>query len=384
LETTEDLLIQSMAGDAGDYSNKERYYAGYLMASFDFGEYVTLIPGVRYERYDLTTTARSVVLSGYGKLYKDQGSMVDTTAQHIDEQFFPMVHLKIKPFKWFDIRLAATKTITRPGYTQMSPRYLLRAIGYSTDRGDPNLKPQTNYNYDIYFSFYTGKIGLFTVGAFYKKLTDQVLNYTVKILDPEEWGLPPAYLNADYSYPKNNEWAGYVKGLEIDWQTHFSYLPKPFNGILLNMNLTYMQSETRYPFYSFETIYIDEYPYKIFEGNDDSRVNKVIGMPDIIANVALGYELGGFSGRISAYYQGSTITDAQANQISLDQDKSALLRLDMQLSQKFKKIPGFVVYFNVNNMTNNPDQRVLTFYTDKIVNEERYGVSGDIGIRYKF
>ncbi|MEN8229497.1 MAG: TonB-dependent receptor [Bacteroidota bacterium] len=384
LDNSEDLLIILMTQDVNDYTNSEKYYAGYLMSGIDIGKYITFLPGVRYERYDYITTAKYAIVEGYGVDYNNQGYITDTTAGNINAQFYPMMHLKIKPTKWFDIRLAATKTVTRPPFSMMSPRYYLSSVSFATSKGNPDLKPQTNYNYDLYLSFYTGKIGLFTIGAFYKKLTDQVLNYTVKIIDPEEWGLPEAYQNKDWSEPKNNQWPGYVRGLELDWQTHFSYLPRPFNGILLNMNLTYMQSETRYPFYSFRTSYIDEYPYKIFEGSHDSRVNKVIGMPDMVANVALGYELGGFAGRISAYYQGSTITTAQASNKSFDRDKAALLRLDMQFSQKFKKVPGLVFYLNVNNMTNNPDRMVLTYYPEKTVREERYGVSGDLGVRYKF
>jgi TonB-dependent receptor len=382
-DVVDDRLNPMMYGDIGDYSNSERYYAGYIIAGIDIGSFITFMPGVRYEKYDYTTTAKWSELGvAYGP-YGTQGFIEDTTAGHYNEQFFPMIHLKIKPTRWFDIRLAATKTVTRPSFTQMSPRYN-KAPSLDINKGDIYLLPQTNYNYDIYFSFYTGKIGLFTVGAFYKKLTNQVLNYTVRIIDPEDFDLPPIYKNKNYTSPQNNQWPGYVKGLEFDWQTHFSYLPKPFNGILLNMNLTYMQSETRYPFYSFKTIYIDEPPYKISEGKQDSRVNKVIGMPDLIANVALGYELGGFAGRISAYYQGSTITTAQASNKSLDVNKDALLRLDMQLSQKFKKVPGLILYLNINNITNNPDRRILTYYPDKLVRQEMYGVSGDIGIRYKF
>ncbi len=382
-DVVDDLLNPMMYADIGDYSNSERYYAGYIMVGIDIGSFITFTPGIRYEKYDYTTTAKWSELGvAYGP-YGTQGFIEDTTAGHFNEQFFPMIHLKIKPTNWFDIRLAATKTMTRPGFTQMSPRYN-KAASLDINRGDIYLMPQINYNYDIYFSFYTGKIGLFTVGAFYKKLENQVLNYTVRIIDPEDFDLPPIYKNKNYTAPQNNQWPGYVKGLEIDWQTHFSYLPKPFNGILLNMNLTYMQSETRYPFYSFTTIYIDEPPYKISEGKQDSRVNKIIGMPDLIANVALGYELGGFSGRISAYYQGSTITTAQASNKSLDQDKDELLRLDMQFSQKFKKVPGLVLYLNINNITNNPDRRILTYYPEKLVRQEMYGVSGDIGVRYKF
>ncbi len=145
-----------------------------------------------------------------------------------------------------------------------------------------------------------------------------------------------------------------------------------------------MQSETRYPFYSFERIMIDEPPWAISVGQDDSRVNKVIGMPDMTGNIALGYELGGFAGRISAYYQSSTITVAQASQKTLDVDKAELLRLDMQLSQKFKKVPGLIIYLNINNLTNNPDAQYLTFHPERLIREERYGTSGDIGLRYKF
>jgi len=171
--------------------------------------------------------------------------------------------------------------------------------------------------------------------------------------------------------------------------------PNPFNSTTriqynlparshVNMNMTFMQSETRYPFYSFYTIYIDEPPYKMSEGKHDSRINTIIGMPDMIGNVALGYELGGFAGRISAYYQGSTITTAQASNKSLDQLKDALLRLDMQHTQKFIKAPGLTLYLNVNNMTNNTDRRILTYHPTKLVREEMYGTSGDIGVRYRF
>ncbi len=384
LDVTDDMLHEYMAADKDDYTNSQRNYAGYIMAGIDIGDYITFMPGIRYEKYEYSTTARWFIQGeGYGP-YDTQGQIGDTTASHFTENFFPMVHLKIKPTKWFDIRLAATKTLTRPGFTQMSPRYY-RNKAISQYMGNPYLRPQTNYNYDIYFSFYTDRTGLFTIGAFYKKMEDQVLNYTLRIINAEEeYGLDPIYENKLYSKPVNNKWPGYVKGVEVDWQTQFSFLPKPFNGILLNMNLTYMQSETRYPFYSFYKEYLDEPPYVINVGKHDSRVNTIIGMPDMIANLALGYELGGFSGRISAYYQSATITSAQASNKSLDQNRDALMRLDMQLSQKFKKVPGLTLYLNINNMTNNPDRMVLTYHPSKLTREELYGASGDIGIRYRF
>ncbi len=379
----DDLLNKKLSTDAGDYSNNRQYYAGYLMAGFDIGQMITFTPGVRFERDDYSTTAKWTSLTiSYGP-YDTQGIIRDTTAGHFYEQIYPMFHLKIKPVDWFDIRLAATKTSTRPGSNQLSPRYYQDA-GLNITEGNILLKPQTNYNYDAYLSFYTRKAGLFTVGAFYKKLEDQVLNYTVRLINPEQFGLDKVYKNKNYTFPQNNSKPGYVTGLEMDWQTHFSYLPKPFNGIVLNLNLTVMQSDTKYPFYSFETVTIKEPPYRITEGKDDFRDNKVIGMPDAIANIGLGYEVGGFSGRISAYYQSGTITTAQASNLTLDVDKDELLRFDMQLSQKLKKVPGLAVYINLNNITDNRDRNILTHSPDRITRQELYGASGDIGIRYKF
>ena len=75
--------------------------------------------------------------------------------------------------------------------------------------------------------------------------------YQVTVIDPAIYGLTAPYKNKQYGFWINNKWPGYVQGIEIDWQTQFSYLPKPFNGIILNANVTFMQSETRYPFYSF-------------------------------------------------------------------------------------------------------------------------------------
>jgi TonB-dependent receptor len=363
------------------YKNSEHLYAGYIMTQLKIGQFFTFIPGVRYEHYEYKTTARKY-LEGQGSAYAfPQGIISDTTNGSYNAHWFPMVHLKFKPVQWFDVRIGYTRTLSRPGYGSMSPRYY-RTINYDLYTNNVFLKPQMNTNYDVYLSFYTGKIGLLTVGGFYKKLEDQPMYYQVTIIDPATYNLGAAYKNKQYGFWINNKWPGYVKGIELDWQTQFSYLPRPFNGIILNANVTFMQSETRYPFYSFTTKTIPKPPFRISEGKDSSRVNKITGMPGLVGNIALGYELGGFSGRISAYYQGPTITAAQAANKTIDQDRDKLLRLDLQLSQKIRK--GIMIYLNINNITNNPDRLVLTYYTDHVVNEEKYGVSGDIGVRLKF
>jgi TonB-dependent receptor len=313
--------------------------------------------------------------------------MKDTTDGSFNENFFPMVHLKIKPATWFDIRLAFTKTCSRPGFYNMSPRYY-QTVEFAVNMGNVYLKPQTNYNYDAYLSFFTGKLGLFTVGGFYKKIEDQTVNYNVIMIDQTLYGFTnDAYRNKNYSKPINNPWPGYIQGLELDWQTQFSYLPAPFNGIILNANVTFFDSQTKYPFFETKPVYLDPAvsPYQFSEAINTYRESKVIGSSDIVGNISLGYERGGFSGRISGYYQGYTTTNqVDVTNISLDENRDDFLRIDMQLSQKIKAVEGLMVYLNLSNLTNNPDRTILTHYPERVRSEERYGASGDIGIRYKF
>jgi TonB-dependent receptor len=380
-----DLFGSDVRSKADDYENSEQFYAGYLMSGIELGKMITFTPGVRYEHNKHSTTARYCEEKVASPLapYEQQANFGDTTAGSYSKYWFPMIHLKVKPLKWFDIRLSYTETVSRPGFNDMSPRYF-RSLYYDVWLGNPYLKPQYNTNYDIYLSFYSRKLGLFTAGVFYKEMRDQVFAYTVRIIDPATFGLSDAYKNKNYQRMINNSKPGYIKGIEFDWQTQFSYLPGILKGVILNANLTMMQSETKYPFYSFTTVKIPTPPFVKTEGKDDFRANKIIGMPDMTGNISLGYEIGGFSGRVSMYHQSSTITAAQSGQKSIDQDKAPLTRLDFLASQKVKKVPGLMFTLSLNNITNNPDRTVLTYYHDKITRDERYGFSGDIGIRYKF
>jgi hypothetical protein len=106
-------------------------------------------------------------------------------------------------------------------------------------------------------------------------------------------------------------------------------------------------------------------------------------MPDMTGNISLGYDIGGFSGRISAYWQGATITSAQAQVQALDVNHYQYMRMDLKVQQKIKKVKGLMIFMDIENLTNYPDKNVLTNYPDKITFAEKYGVSGKLGVRYR-
>lgn len=382
LNATRESYIRAMADEAKNYTNWESYSAAYFLVSLNLGPNVTFAPGLRYEYNSNTTDALGFIETQGGGYTKNQGTFYDTSSVTTNEFLLPMINLKVKVTDWFDIRAAATKTLIRPGFQSYSPRYLITS-NKDVSLGNTELKPQTSENYDLYFSFYENHVGLFTIGGFYKKFENQVFEYNVTMFNPEEYGFnPKVYQNKALSLQINNKWEGYINGIELDWQTNFWYLPDPFDGIVLNLNYTYMDSETRYPYFYYQTRSLDEAPWFETTVSDSSRKNKISGMPDNIFNLSLGYEKGGFSGRISLYYQGFTIVNAATKIRSLDQNRDKLVRWDLQLSQEI--IEDLRLYVNVNNLTDWPDQAYLTNHTNFHTSEETYGWTSDIGLRYEF
>ncbi len=383
-----DQMYQKLPPRKDDYSNTEDLFAGYVMAGLNFGKMVTLTPGVRYEKNTYSTTARNTVISNDLGSLAAQGTIFKVTQRGNNTNLFPMIHLKIKPVKWFDIRLAYTETVTRPPFEYLSPKYYQLQVG-DVEVGNPKLKPQLNTNYDIYLSFYSSKLGLFTAGAFYKSIANEVNNYIANMIDPLIYGLPQGgiFSNKKFTQPINMPKTGFIRGVEFDWQTQFGYLPKPFNGIILNANISFMESRAYYPFYETRPVFLVPavWPFRKNEAKDSYSQNKMRGMPDMVGNVSLGYELGGFSGRVSIYAQDKTFGDLNdPNNGSLNTEVKPFQRVDIQISQKFKRVEGLAIYLNISNLTNSHDVRDIVYHPLSYTSSEGYGASADLGVRYKF
>ena len=103
----------------------------------------------------------------------------------------------------------------------------------------------------------------------------------------------------------NLEKSSYVRGVELDWQTHFWYLPSFLNGLVLNVNYTHIKSESYYPYQkkiAKVTVYFIKYSYV-----DTTRSGRLIDQPNDILNLTIGYDIGGFSARLSFLYQDNVL-----------------------------------------------------------------------------
>ncbi len=380
------LYFKSARADLDDYEVDEEVTSAYAMSEINIGKYVMFLPGIRYEYTNNILTGRKGQSTGSTtEDYLDLEKRVsDTTAVHNYGNLFPMVHLRVKPVDWFDIRLAYTETISRPRMEYMLPRKILVSNKITMYLGKPDLKPQLSTNYDLFLSFYGNKIGLFTLGGFYKEIHNLIFSRDNKyILNAEvaaEEGISENYVSWFLNRPENNKNVTTVKGFEIEWQTNFHFLPKPFNGLLLTLNYTRIWSETSYPRSRLIEERIPTFPFRKLTALDTVRTGRMINQPDAIANISLGYDYGRFSGRVSMLYQDATLRSIS----SLPEDDGItdeLLRFDVSL--KYWLTDKVSLFFTANNITNRPDETYLFGRGDPKnypTSRQYYGYTLDFGI----
>ena len=223
-------------------------------------------------------------------------------------------------------------------------------VGGGGQSGNTKLKPAITTNYDAYLSFYNNEIGLFTVGGFYKKIDNffyktkfyyqNIGFYNVSFPDSATWnalGVAAPSKSASIESFLNNPDPAYIKGIELDWQTNFWYLPEPFNSLVLNVNYTRTWSDMDYQqIRNQEIIVVDSITHRrtsYYVTTDTVRNARLLFQGNHNLNVALGIDYKGFSGRISFNLQGDVITEV-GTRPETDKFTGTIYRWDFTVKQQ--------------------------------------------------
>lgn len=363
LETT--LLNQTTDMARNDYLGFETHTAAYLMGEINLGKRLVIIPGVRYERVHNEYSAPKVE-------YRSMNLWLihDTLTKPTDhENWLPHFHLRFRATDWWDIRFSYNNTLTRPDYNYAIPSIWYNTSTGEAEAGNPNIKPATSENLDANFTFYSRKLGLFTIGGFYKTLKDvfymqetilkNIPDSTIIAEFPLETygslanGLTDFYLNSPYE--------ANVKGLEVEWQSNFTWLPSPFNGLVLNANFTKVWSETEYMLHRMISVIPPGGLIPLPTESDTSYVNRLLHQADDIANISLGYDYKGFSARLSFRFQGNVVSKIESIP-QLNEYTDNEYKFDFVVKQKIPvKFGDFEVFFNAINFTNVPYGRFVDY-----------------------
>ncbi len=390
LQDSGDVLNYAVPSLGNDYDGIERYQAGYIMAEIALGSRVSLLPGIRYEKDYSEYTGqrfREVALNNI------QGPPTDLdTITNIREHEFwlPMVHLQVRPSEQLTMRLAYTESLTRPDFIQYAPITSINIFQSYIRAANGGLRPAHSTNYDAALSYYQNHVGLFTVAGFYKSIDDLIFqtryNFRFGVPVPAGFNIPENWLagaapQADLFI--NSPFETTYRGLELDWQTHFWYLPSFLNGLVLNVNYTFIDSETTLQLFNTvqDSLIFPRPPVYSYEVVDSSRTARMPDQPSHIANVTLGYDYRGFSARLSYLYQTDKTTFIDLDEVR-DNFSGAYSRWDMVIQQRLTDRMG--LFANFSNLNQRPDENFRGSTLTDPTYVEYYGFTMDLGVRWRY
>ncbi|HKJ81147.1 MAG TPA: TonB-dependent receptor [Ignavibacteriaceae bacterium] len=371
---------------ANNYSGNEYESAAYAMATINIGTQITLIAGARYQ--GLATSYRTARIFdanlqsvNYPTTYKHR----DTTIDQYHGYLLPDVSLTYKPLSWLTARLSYTNTLSYPDFTSIIPKIDIFSSSNAVTWNNFALKPAHSQNYNVQLSFYNNAIGLFTVGGFLKRIDDMIFTQNTYVADSvasnEYPGIPPPKPG---SLPKvynvtteiNNPYRVDDYGVELDWQTHFWYLPGLLSGLVFNINYTHIFSSAKY-FYNITKPGV--FPTFIPVHIDTFYTDRLLYQPDNVVNLSAGYDYKGFSVVVSMIYQ-SNVSTGTDQYPEMRPSKNSYLRWDLTAKQNLPW-PGLVVYLNMVNLNHANDTYVVRgngFPTS----ESDYGPVVQLGLRW--
>jgi TonB-dependent receptor len=392
---------------ASAYNVTERVSAGYLMNTLNVGQDATLILGVRVEKEnnDYGSKFSPNVLSGYPTI---TGVIKDTTASYTETVWLPNAHLSLKPFDFMSVRVAAYRALARPDFNFRLNLFDAQNAGSSLQRaadlspaltvGNPRLADAKAWNYEISTSFFGNTIGLLTLSAYYKNITDMyhmaeniVVNkaQAQSYLDSVgiQWQNPFGAVSYYLTYPYTSPQSTHVWGFEIEQQTNMSFLPWLLKNFVLSYNVSVVRSETYIRSYLWaahvDTGYVRNVPVinTTYYAKYVDVKQKLEGQPELFGNVALGYDIGGFSARVSLFFQGE-YTQTYSTDGTADIMVNKLSRWDLSLKQQVTS--AIAVMLNVNNFTNveeNTSIKNRNTGWDLLYTSNNYGITADLGVQ---
>ncbi|NOG44576.1 MAG: TonB-dependent receptor [Calditrichaeota bacterium] len=386
---------------SSDYDISEHVSAFYIMNTLKLGQDLTFISGLRTE-HEYNDYKAFYMKGKAGGFPLADSLLFDTTSTAQQTVFLPNFHLAYNATDYLKIRLAAYKALARPDFNMRVDRYIggrgaILGSDFVAEVGNPSLKTASAWNFEFNTSFYGNNVGLMSVSVFYKEI-DNMFHMLNRFGTRgargdslrQEFGIGWDKQFDDFnetsyllSVPYNSKKPTKVWGLEFEHQINFHFLPGYLKNIVLSYNASIVRSET-YAFAAKKDSIWDPNPPGFppgigawdFFNSLVERKNKLEGQPEFFGNISLGYDLGGFSGRLSVFYQAEYNQSYSARSYSI---RKSFTRIDLALKQQVTD--NFALFLNVNNLTD-AEEGSFNFNENirRFNRSERYGATIDFGI----
>lgn len=287
--------------------------------------------------------------------------------------FLPTFNLKVEPSDNTVVRLGFSETVTRPTLTALGVANTFggRSNAPISGGGNPFLEAFESTNYDVAFEYYFGETGFIGVSGFHKEfdnfIESQTLPVTRNIIIPA--GNASNTTGADITQSvafqdtrdRNGE-TGSITGVEVAYQTSFTSLPAPFDGLGTQLNYTYVTSE------------IDREQGTAVADCDYN------GLSPHSFNATGFYEKGPIQFRLAYNYRDEFLVQCFSNQ-SEPRQREAFGQLDFAASYLLNDT--FEIFAEGINITNS-DTRDFSRFENRVLTYSRTGSRYMVGVRASF
>lgn len=337
-----------------DYTTNEDIYAAYAMASADI-DALRLVGGLRVEHTEYATIGNQILLDeNTGEL-----SLTPSEAEDSYTDLLPSLNARYEVNEDVLVRAAYFRSVVRPIFEQNRPAGVVeREDGEAeAEAGNPDLERFKADNVDFALEYYTGGLGLMSVGVFGKRLQNPV--YTADLAGQGDFAGFDEYvtfINGDDAY---------LYGLEIGFQQELDTLSPILEGFIVSANYTRVETDAEVP-----------------NPDGGSRDAPLPGQSANVANASLGYDRAGFQTRLSVSYR-----DRFLDEIGDPEDPSQDVFIDDHVSVDLTASYRINDTFQIFGQASNLNDRPLYSYTGRRnvnVQYEEYGYSAALGVRATF
>jgi iron complex outermembrane recepter protein len=247
--------------------------------------------------------------------------------------------------------------------------------GFSSNGGNPSLRPYQSTNFDISVEHYMPRGGYFSVAGYFKDLSDYVDNNNAVIGDFSalaaafKAAVPTAVIGTTQgrvSLPGNTG-KGYIIGAEATLSLPFSVLTESLDGFGFFGSASYTDSAIKL-------------------GTSPAPIT-LPGLSDWVANASLYYEKNGFQVRGSYRYRSKFLGEIAGLSANPDfRTAKAEVIVDAQIGYEFQKGPltGLSILAQGKNLTDRPFVTYQNNDPRQVIDYQRYGREYYLGVAYKF
>lgn len=332
------------------YNVNEIIFSGYLMGKFKINNSL-ILGGVRLEQ---THALYQAQVTKYGDL--------PTLREERTNYLFvlPNLQFKINLKEREVLRLAYTTGFIRPNYIEVVPSVYAESDHNIIHLGNHKLNSSFSNSFDIAYEKYFFNPGLFSMGVFYKSISD----FHYQVMFPYSADILPSNVSSQFG----KEWSilktlngevAKVWGIETNYQSRFYFLPGFWKDFGAYFNYTFTDSKAK---------------------TKEDKAIELPGQAPHTMNMALTYQKKKLEGRVSLNYNGEFIYRAG---IDSNSDIYQGKRWQLDINSTYKLNKNTTLFVDIINISNSSQ---VLFWGDRsrIYQLDTFGWWSRVGVSFRF